>query len=127
VRTVQVAGSASGIVGNGNQPGSCGEVTGTGEGAQITGTDQQRGTEKRPEARHGLDDRGLRMLLEGLLDLLVEGLQAFIEREDAGRELGNDGAGEVLAGEHDRLRFGGSSRLDVSGQGGGSDQGSHSR
>jgi hypothetical protein len=31
------------------------------------------------------------MLLEGLLDLLVEGLQAFIEGEDAGGELGNDG------------------------------------
>jgi hypothetical protein len=55
---------------------------------------------------HGLDDRGLRMLLEGLLDLLLEGLQPSIEGEDAGRELGNDGGGEVLAGEHDRLRFG---------------------
>jgi len=100
---VQVAGSAAGIVGNRDQPGSCGEVAGTGEGAQVAGTDQQCGAEERPEAGHGLDDRGLRMLLEGLLDLLVETLQAFIEGEDAGCELGNDGGGEVLAGEHGRL------------------------
>ena len=124
---MQVAGSSAGIVGNWDQPGSCGEVAGTGEGAQVAGGDQQCGAKERPEAGHGLDDRGLRMLLEGLLDLLVEGLQAFIEGEDAGRELGKNGGGEVVAGEHDRLRFGGSSRLDVSGQGGGSDQGSHSR
>ena len=43
VRTVQVAGSASGIVGNGDQPGSCGEVASAGEGAQVSGTDQQYG------------------------------------------------------------------------------------
>ena len=103
MRTVQVAGSASGIVGNGDQPGSCGEVASAGEGAQVSGTDQQYGAEERPEAGHGLDDRGLRMLVESLLDLLVEGLQAFIEGEDAGCELGNDGGGEVLAGEHGRL------------------------
>ena len=82
MRTVQVAGSASGIVGNGDQPGSCGEVASAGEGAQVSGTDQQYGAEERPEAGHGLDDRGLRMLVESLLDLLVEGLQAFIEGEE---------------------------------------------
>ena len=45
-----------------DQPGSCGEVAGIGEGAQVANTDQQCGAEERPEAGHGLDDRGLRML-----------------------------------------------------------------
>jgi hypothetical protein len=46
-RFVQVAGSAAGIVGNRDQPGSCGEVAGTGEGAQVADTDQQCGAEER--------------------------------------------------------------------------------
>ena len=43
---------------------------------------RRRGTAR---SRHGLDDCGLGMPLEGLLDLRVKGLQPFIEGEDARR------------------------------------------
>jgi hypothetical protein len=85
-----------------------------------------------------MDDRGLQMLLEDLLDLLVEGLQPFMEGEDAGGELGDDGGWRGLGREHltalwSRRRHGrrcwrrqapsdaAASRLDGSGQRGGFD------
>jgi hypothetical protein len=44
-------------------------VTRAGERAQVSGVDQQVGTEEWAEAGHGLDDRGLRVLGEQLADL----------------------------------------------------------
>jgi hypothetical protein len=46
------------------------------------------------------------VLLEGLGDLLVEGLQTFVHGKDASGELGDDGRGEILAGQQGRLPLG---------------------
>ena len=73
-RAVQVAGAPAGVVRDGHESGCCGEVAGAGECAQVAGTDQQRGAEERAEAGHGLNDRGLRVLLRKFLDLVVEAL-----------------------------------------------------
>src|SRR5688500_10286351 len=91
VRPVYVAGSAAGLVGRLVRAGSWGGVGGNGGGGHVAGTDAQGGSEDRPVAGYGLDGRGLWLRLEGLLDLLVAGLQAFVEGEVAGCELGNYG------------------------------------
>lgn len=75
----KVAGSPAGVVGDGNQPASRGEVAGARESAQVTGADEQRSAEERPEARHRLDDRGLRVLIERGGDLAVEALHPRVE------------------------------------------------
>ena len=95
---MQVPSAPTGVVGNGHQPGCCGEVTGAREGTQVTGTDEQRGAEERTEAGYRLDDRGLRMLIEGGGDLRVKALHPLVESEDVGGQFGDDARSDVLAG-----------------------------
>ena len=73
-RAVQVAGAPTRVVRDGHESGCCSKVAGIGEGAQVAGTDQQRGAEERAEAGHGLNDRGLGVLLEQFFDLVVQAL-----------------------------------------------------
>jgi len=63
--------------------------------------------EERAEARHRQDDGGLGVQLEGGSDLGVHVLDADVEGQDAGGELGDDPGGDLLAGEHDVLGAGG--------------------
>lgn len=69
-----------------------------GERAQVTGADEQRDAEESTEAGHGLDDRGLRMLIEGGGDLSVEVLHTLVESQDVGGQLGDDARCQVFTG-----------------------------
>jgi hypothetical protein len=81
-------------------------MTGAGKRAQVTGADEQRCAEERAEAGHRLDDRRLPVLLEAVHDLEIEALEALVEGEDVGRQLGDDAGGHGVAGQHGRLRLG---------------------
>ncbi len=105
-RAVQVASAPAGVIRDGHQSGRGSKVTGAGEGAQVTSADQQRGAEEGTEAGHGLDDLGLRMFGERLLDLGIEDFQSFVEGEDAAGQLGDDARRQLLAWQYNRLGFG---------------------
>jgi hypothetical protein len=68
-RSVQVAGSAAGIVGHRNEPSRCGQVSSPRERCELASRHEQGGTEDRANAGHGLDDRRLTVLVEDLGDL----------------------------------------------------------
>ena len=63
--SVQVACSVSGVVRDGNQLGSRGEMTGGRKGGQVDSAHEQRGTEDGTEAWHRRDDLTLWMLIKG--------------------------------------------------------------
>ena len=85
---VQIAGSSAGVVGDRDEPGRGGEVTGAGKCGQVTGGDEQCGTENGTESGHGLDDGGLGVFIEQRGDLGVEVGEAQLvvaERPPAGQ------------------------------------------
>ncbi len=85
-------------------------MAGGGERAQVTGRGQQGRPEERAEAGHRQDDGGLGVQLEGRGDLGVDGLDADVESQDAGGELGDDSGGDVLSRQDDVLGAGGCDR-----------------
>lgn len=68
-RTMQVAGAASRVAWNGDQPSSRGESTGVSVGAEVAGGHDELGSEDLADAGHRGDHFGLGMLREAGSDL----------------------------------------------------------
>ena len=109
---VDVADPPSGVLRAGYQPGCGGQVTGVGVAAQVAGGGEQHRTEDGSEAGHRLDRPRVGVGPERGGQLGLEGLQPFVERQDVGGDLDDEGGGDVFPGQAHLL---GSGCLDRAG------------
>lgn len=101
-----LAGAASGVTRDGHQPGRRGEMAGVRVGGQVAHGDDELGAEYRANAGQGLDDLGLRMTAERLVDLPVNPPESVVQRQDLCRQVSHDLGGDVLAGQRGVLGLG---------------------
>lgn len=73
--TVQVAGADSGVTRDGRQPRRRGQIVGVHVAGQVARGDDELGVEYPAHAGQRLDDLGLRVAAERLVDLLVDPLE----------------------------------------------------
>lgn len=110
---VKVAGAASGVAWNGHEAGGGGEVACVCVSAQVTGCDDELGSQDGAHARQGLDDVGLGVGVEGLPYLLVDVLEPVVQGEDLRGDVRGTAGRDILAGQRDVLSPG-----DLQGGGG---------
>src|SRR5215216_1969101 len=101
-----VAGPFAGVVGGGNETRVGGEMVGALEGREVSGRDQELGSEGYSHPWQASEDVSLLSGEKTLPQLLVEGLDALLESERLTSEFGDDAGGELLGRQGDALGFG---------------------
>lgn len=104
---VEVAGAASGVTWNGHETGGGGEAACVGVGAQVTGGDDEFGSQDGARTRQGLDEVGPGAGAEGLPDLLVDVLEPVVQGGDLRGGVRDDAGGDIPARQRDVPSAGG--------------------